>query len=48
VCYIHEYCQASEDDLTPEYKEERNKLLEELKNGITPKEKNGILFSYSV
>jgi len=34
--------QASEGDLTAEYKEERDKLLEELKNGITPKEKNGI------
>ena len=35
------YFQASEDNLTVEYKE-RDKLLEELKNGITPKEKNGI------
>ena len=33
--------QASEDDLTPEYKEERDQLIAQLKSGLVPKEKNG-------
>ena len=33
--------QATEEDLTDEYRAERDKLLVELKNGIKPKEKNG-------
>jgi hypothetical protein len=33
--------QATEDDLTPEYKEERDRLMNKLKNGLVPKEKNG-------
>ena len=33
---------ATEDDLTPEYKEERDRLMNKLKNGLVPKEKNGM------
>ena len=34
---------ATEEDLTPEYKEERDRLMDKLKNGLVPKEKNGIV-----
>ncbi len=33
--------QATEDDLTPEYREERDQLVRQLKDGLVPKEKNG-------
>ena len=35
-------CKATEGDLTPEYKEERDGLMEKLKSGLVPKEKNGM------
>ena len=34
--------QATEEELTPEYKEERDALIKELQQGIVPKEKNGL------
>jgi hypothetical protein len=34
-------CQATEEELTLEYKEERDRLTHKLKNGLVPKEKNG-------
>lgn len=42
--HIHHW-QATEGDLTDEYKTERDKLLEELRNDIKPKEKNGGYFT---
>ena len=33
---------ATEEDLTEEYREERDKLMAKLKTGLVPKEKNGI------
>ena len=33
--------QATEEELTPEYKEERDRLTHKLKTGLVPKEKNG-------
>ena len=33
--------QATEDQLTPEYKEERDQLIADIKRGLVPKEKNG-------
>ena len=35
-------CKATEGDLTPEYKEERDRLVKKLKSGLVPKEKNGV------
>lgn len=33
--------QAKEEDLTPEYREERDRLKERLTSDLVPKEKNG-------
>ena len=37
--------QATEEDLTEEYKEERDQLIANLKAGMEPKEKNGIHYT---
>ena len=39
-------CQATEEELTDEYRVERDKLLAELRNDIKPKEKNGTCLQY--
>ena len=39
--------QAKEEDLTEEYREERDRLIERLTSGLVPKEKNGQYNAYT-
>ena len=41
IAWICACSQAREEDLTPEYREERDQLLRHIKGGLVPKEKNG-------
>lgn len=41
MLFISFLYQAKEDDLTSEYKEERDELIQKLRSGLKPKEKNG-------
>ncbi|XP_072177130.1 uncharacterized protein [Diadema setosum] len=38
---LQDLSKAKEEDLTEDYRRERNELIEELKSGLVPKEKNG-------